>query len=331
MPLHDFVSRWWDGDLGAAGQALDAVTAPAEVLYRGAMRARNALYDTGTLEAVRLEVPVISIGNVAVGGTGKTPVTAWLAGMLRAAGSRPAILHGGYARDEPTLHRELNPDIPVYAMKDRVEGGRTAIARGANVLLLDDGFQHRRLMRDLDIVLVAAESWSNAHRALPRGPWREGDDALDRAHWILVTRRTATAAGALQVAAALAAHNRPVSGVHIAATEWQHCERSATAPTHTAMVVAGIAVPADFMENARMAGARIRDSWLFPDHHEYSADDAERILTRAGQSPIVTTAKDWVKLRALLPAERVWVLTQRVIPDADCEPLLERVRAVAHA
>jgi tetraacyldisaccharide 4'-kinase len=326
--VHDFVGRWWNGELGGAGDALDVITAPAEALYRGATHMRNALYDAGTLESIALDVPVISVGNVAVGGTGKTPVTAWIAATLRAAGRAPAVLHGGYADDEPALHRELNPAIPVVVGRDRVATGRAAIAAGANILVLDDAFQHRRLQRDLDIVLVAAESWSAHPRALPRGPWRESTSGLSRAHWIVVTRRTAAIDEARAVRARIAAlfPAAEIAVLHLAARDWRHAGLEAKAPATPAHALTAIASPHAFVENARSAGAIIDGVTFLPDHHEYSRDDVGDVLKSAGTAPIVTTAKDWVKLRQLMPADRVWVLSQNVEPEDDAVRLLQRAR-----
>ncbi len=325
--LHDVVTRWWAGELGGAGRALDVVTAPVELMFRGVTTVRNALYEGGALERTKLTVPVVSVGNLAVGGAGKTPVTAWLAGSLHAAGRRPAVLHGGYADDEPALHREMNPQVPVHAGRDRVATGRAAIAEGADILVLDDAFQHRRLARDLDIVLVAAESWHRGRRALPRGPWREDVSALARADWVIVTRRTATLEAARATAAAIrsAVASPRIGIVCLRARTWMHDGELAAPPPQAALAVAAIATPDAFVLNAHGAGAATKAVAFFPDHHEYSAMDAESILRAAGASPIITTAKDWVKLRRVLPASRVWVLEQSVEPEDDAEILLGEV------
>ncbi|MEO5509641.1 MAG: tetraacyldisaccharide 4'-kinase [Longimicrobiales bacterium] len=327
----EMVGRWWNGELGGAGDALDVITAPAEALYRGATNVRNALYDAGTLDRIALDVPVISVGNVAVGGTGKTPVTAWLARELRKAGRAPAVLHGGYADDEPALHREMNPSIPVHVGRDRVETGRAAIAAGANILVLDDAFQHRRLRRTLDIVLVAAETWNGRRRALPRGPWRESAAGLARAEWIVVTRRTASLDEARSVRTQLRTRfpDANVAIIHLAARAWRHAGREAAAPTLAAHALSAIASPDAFIENARNAGATVDGVTFFPDHHEYDRTDVDNVLKRAGTAPILTTAKDWVKLRHLLPADRVWVLMQHVEPEDDAEQLLQQARELA--
>lgn len=315
-PLRELTARWWAGELGAAGTALAALTLPAERAYGAAIAARNRRYDRGE-GVTRVAAPVLSVGNLGVGGAGKTPVAAWLVRELQARGRRPTLLHGGYAADEPALHRAWAPDVPVIAQRDRVAAARTALAGGADVLVLDDGFQHRRLARDLDLVLVAAEHWTPRPRLLPRGPWREGPDALRRATLVAVTRRTAPPERAAAVVAELGRWTRaPVLQLHLRATGWEQGGMPSEAPAGWSLAVAGIADPEAFAENARAAGAQVHALLPFPDHHRYGAADARRILAAAVQGRIVTTAKDWIKLQRLLPAAQVWVLRQDVAVES---------------
>src|SRR5690348_7442624 len=130
-------------------------------------------------------LPTLSVGNVTVGGTGKTPVAAWIAAELIDRGARPAIVLRGYGDDEPLVHARLNPDVPVIVAPDRLEGIARAAASGADVAVLDDAFQHRRAQRTADIVLVSAERWTRTPRLLPAGPWRESLRALRRTSMIL--------------------------------------------------------------------------------------------------------------------------------------------------
>ena len=197
------VERLWSGEAGWWGRWLDVALLPLELTYRAAAGAHHAAYSAGWRSAHRLPVPVVSVGNLAVGGTGKTPFTRWLVTELQQRGRRPAVLHGGYAEDEPELHRAWYPEVPVIGERDRVSGGLQAVEAGADVLVLDDGFQHRRLARDLDIVLVAAENWSERPKLLPRGPWRESPEALSRAQAVVVTRKMATFEHAEEVLTAL--------------------------------------------------------------------------------------------------------------------------------
>src|SRR5690606_7983757 len=123
----------------------------------------------------------------------------WLVRELVRRGFTPGILHGGYAEDEPDLFRLWFPQLPVVAERDRLRGAGKAMHQGADVLVLDDAFQHRRFGRDLDVVLVAAETWTRHARLLPRGPYREPPRSLRRADVVVVTRRTASAEQAARV------------------------------------------------------------------------------------------------------------------------------------
>lgn len=327
--LRDLVRRWWAGELGGAGRLLDALTGPAEWLYRGVVVARNRTYERGT-KVTHPGVPVISVGNLVVGGSGKTPFAAWLLRELQRRGRRPALLHGGYAADEPALHRAWNPGVPVFAERDRVAAAARARAAGADVLVLDDAFQHRRIARDLDIVLVAAERWNAAPRLLPRGGWREPPASLRRADMVVVTRRTTSSQEAAAVAAAAAAlaPGVPVAVVRLAAAGWVDGEGNETPPPGDSLVVTAIAEPEAFVSNARTAGARVSGFRFWPDHHSFEDTDSRELLRDAAERTIVTTAKDWVKLRALLPAERVRVLRQDVIVESGEAGLLAAVTRV---
>src|SRR5687768_14020692 len=161
---HDLMS----GRLRGVGPSLlRALLRAAELPYAGAMRIRNKLYDAGLCKAHELDVPVISVGNITAGGTGKTPVVRWLVTQLRSRGMAPAVLMRGYRRgsqrssDEQALLAEAlafpgEPTV-VHAEADRVAGGRKVLRENhVSTLVLDDGFQHRRLARDFDLVLIDA-------------------------------------------------------------------------------------------------------------------------------------------------------------------------------
>ncbi|HSK18934.1 MAG TPA: tetraacyldisaccharide 4'-kinase [Longimicrobiales bacterium] len=315
--------RWWAGELGVAGTALDVTLAPAEAAYRMGIKLRNRAYDRRMLASTVAPLPVISIGNIAVGGTGKTPFTSWLALRLAQRGERPAIVHGGYAQDEPELHRTWAPEIPVFVDRDRVRAAGRAHAEGASVVLLDDAFQHRRIRRDLDIVLISVERWSDTVRLLPRGAWREPPAALERADVLVCVRKTATVEEAVSVARAVASGSgRPVLRVHLRAAGWQRDGVPAAAPTGPCLLVAGLADPGLFVMNARDAGALVTTELLFPDHHEYDDADAARIRAAAAGRTIITSAKDWVKLRGRVDAAETLVLTQEVVIE-EGEPQLD--------
>jgi tetraacyldisaccharide 4'-kinase len=292
----------------AAARAATLALLPAELLFRLGSMLYHARYDRGLTTPTRAHVPVISIGNLTVGGTGKTPFTRWLVAELKRRGRAPAVLHGGYGLDEPALHGRWHADIPIVIGRDRVAGARAAVRQGADVLVLDDGFQHRRLARQLDIVLVAAEQWTPRPRRLPRGPWREGPAALRRADLVVVTRKTASPEQAAGVGEAVAAHTRaPLAVARLEPTGW--LGSAAAAPARPGVVlVTAVADWRDVAAHARTAGAVIDEALIFPDHHAYGAVDAERIRRFAGRRSIVCTEKDWVKLEPLLPPDRVHVL-----------------------
>ena len=144
MRERDFAERVWYGD-DAIASTLRAALMPAERIFGGIVGARDILYDAGWLPARETPIPAVSVGNLTVGGTGKTPMAAWMARGLAARGGRPAMILRGYGEDEPLVHRELNPDVPVIVGADRVAAVAEAAARGATVAVLDDAFQHRAL------------------------------------------------------------------------------------------------------------------------------------------------------------------------------------------
>jgi len=304
--MRSFVTRWWAGEAGPAGSVLDVALLPAEWLFRGVVAARNAAFDRGVIAAEPVDVPVISVGKVGVGGAGKTPFAAWLAGRLRTWGRKPGIALRGYGYDEVLLHRELNPRIWVASGARRVEAARELVANGCDVVVLDDGFQHRRLARDLDVVLVAVEAWDAAPRLLPRGPWREDVPALARADAIVLTRKSADAARAREVAAEVArvAPGKPVAICHLAADRLTPlhggaARRLAWLRGRGVLAVAALAQPGPFFAALRGAGAQVEEA-AYPDHHPFTAADAHRIAERAAGRTIVMTHKDAVKLRDLL-------------------------------
>jgi tetraacyldisaccharide 4'-kinase len=214
--LSRLAERVWYGTDRAARLARAAL-APAAALFRAGVGARGALYDRGVLRVERLPVPALSVGNLTVGGTGKTPVAAWLAERLRARGARPALVLRGVGGDEPRVHALLNPDVPVVTGADRVAGVRAAVALGADSVVLDDGFQHRRAGRDADLVLVSAERFdAGSVRLLPAGPYREGLAALARASAAAVTRKVASPEHAAAIAAELATRVPDVAVVYLA-------------------------------------------------------------------------------------------------------------------
>src|SRR5436190_6839915 len=199
-----------DERLARRGGAVELLRVPA-LAFSALARARRTLYDRRLLPITRVPVPVVSIGNLTTGGTGKTPMCALVVRALIARGFTPGILSRGYgaapgeANEEARLLKHLLPATPHVQGADRISGARELIRGGANVIVLDDGFQHRRLGRDVDIVLVdatrpfglaSADGAEPVRAMLPRGLLREPPTSLRRADLVVVTRTEAVAAKA---------------------------------------------------------------------------------------------------------------------------------------
>lgn len=339
------VARWlWQG--GTPGSRLArAVLLPAAGVYGVGMAARAYAYAQGWRRTHRLALPAVAVGNLAVGGTGKTPVASWIAAYSLARGVRPGILLRGYGGDEPLVHEHLTPGAVVVADPDRRAGARRARAAGAEVLVLDDAFQRLDVARDLDLALLAAEHDGLAPWPLPAGPWREGWRALRRATAVVVTRKRATAAAAVAVATRVGARapGVPMAIAHLRLTGLAGLRtggQAATAALSGRRVVAacGIGDPESFAAQLRAFGAQV-DLVAFPDHHAYRAGDLSRLVQAAAAADyLIVTEKDAVKLRhhwpvaareplvALLSVE--WERGGDVI-HAQLDALLERARRSA--
>src|SRR5689334_17316720 len=140
------IERIWFGEDGPA-RAVRAALVPAERVFAGLSGLRTLLYDAGWVKGRVASIPVVSVGNINVGGSGKTPIAAWIARWLSDHGGHPAIVMRGYGEDEPLVHRTVNPDIAVVTGADRAAAVDEAASRGSDIAVLDDGFQHRQLQR----------------------------------------------------------------------------------------------------------------------------------------------------------------------------------------
>jgi tetraacyldisaccharide 4'-kinase len=286
--------------------------------YELGVRLRGALYDRHVLSGERVEgLRIISVGNLNVGGTGKTPAVLHLAGMLIRAGRKVGILTRGYGRqakeqltftgaeplpsveqagDEPLLLARRCPEARVLVGADRRALARRARDEfGLEVVLLDDGFQHRRLARDEDMVVVDEAAGFGNGRVLPRGPLREPLSALRRAtlFWI----RTATAPAPslpLLPGPQVRTRYRPTAWVDPAGKEHSP-ETLSGAPV---VALAGLARPGSFLRTLRQLGVSLQDAALFPDHHRFTASELQGVKASAARhgARIVTTEKDAVRL-----------------------------------
>src|SRR5918996_1949602 len=153
---------------------------PAAGLWRGAMTVRESAYRRGWLAVRDLPLPSVAIGNLTVGGSGKTPVAIWIARHYAAAGLVPGVLLRGYGGDETLVHQHAVPEAVVIADPDRAAGAERALANGAQILVLDDAYQRLDVRRDLNILVMSAETTRAVRWPLPAGPWRGGVEALPR-------------------------------------------------------------------------------------------------------------------------------------------------------
>ena len=327
---------------------------PLSWLYGAAVAVRNRRYDRGHAPCERASVPVVSVGNLTVGGTGKTPLVAHLAEQLVAAGVRPAIVSRGYggsaghgplvvspgggprvdatiAGDEPVWLARRVPGALVVVGADRSAGARTAAALSAQIVLLDDGFQHRRLMRDLDLLLLDANDPFGGGRLLPAGRLREPVASVARADVVLVTR-SAPGRPSPDLERAVRRHNAsaPILLAGHRATGFVDASGRAVPQPKRALAFCGIGDPHAFRRDLERTGVEVVGLEAFRDHHPYRPDEIEalRERARAAGAGLVTTEKDLVRLEpqrgAAAPLDLCALRIEAFIEEGAA--LLDRVR-----
>jgi tetraacyldisaccharide 4'-kinase len=302
----------------------------ASLPYGLAVRLRNFFYDRGWLKAEKAAVPVVSVGNLTVGGTGKTPCVESVAAFYRSLGLRVAILSRGYGgaggrNDEALVLEENLPDVPHLQGADRVALAAVAVEElESEVLVLDDGFQHRRLARDLDVVLVDATApWGYAG-LLPRGLMREPAGGLRRAGVVVLTRTDQVGTDELARLREQVRRVAPAAplaeSVHAPAVLVDAGRREEGLDLLRGRPVAafcGLGNPDAFRRTLADLGADIIDFRPYPDHHGYTRADVEALRawadSLAADAVVVTTQKDLVKLRlTLLGGRPLWALRVRL-------------------
>jgi tetraacyldisaccharide 4'-kinase len=285
-----------------------AALVPLSGLWRAASAVRNATYDRGWRRVHRLPLPAVAVGNLTVGGSGKTPVASWVARRFLERGERPGILLRGYGRDEVLLHQHATPGAVVVANPDRVAGAQAAAGAGATVLVLDDAFQRRDAGRDLDLLLVSAEAARSVPWCLPAGPWREPIRAARRADALIVTRKRAGPDVAAEVAARLGSLvDGPTAVLHLGVRRYVGLvtgrEQPAAALAGRRVVAASAtADPAAFIAQTKATGAQVQPA-TWRDHHDFRDEDVAWLARAARKADhVVLTEKDAVKLRGRWPA-----------------------------
>lgn len=350
LPDADSFKRLADGTTsGPAATCLRAGLTPAAALLRGVMDLRNIAYDRGWLATHAAPVPVVCVGNLTLGGTGKTPLVAWVVRQLIAGGHRPAIVSRGYAAEPGTISDEaaelavILPGVRHIANRDRVAGARAAAHLGADCVVLDDGFQHRRLARDLDLVAIDATDPFGCDHVFPRGLLRERIEGLSRADAAILTRagmvsperrdeirqRFIKACGGRMPQVWAEASHAPVA-VRTGTGEsmpldWLRHRRVAA--------FAGIGNPSAFRDTLERLAGEVVGFRPFPDHHAYSAADAREIAdwaTHLGADALVATLKDLVKISpGHLPEMPLVAVEIALVVDSGEQSLSRLLRRIA--
>lgn len=333
MNTHWLFRLWYGRPRGAA------VLQPLSWLYGAAVSARRTAYSRGWMRSHAVGRPVIVVGNLTVGGTGKTPLTVWLANRLREHGLAVGLVSRGYGRersdlrvvsrdssweevgDEPLILHERTGCMTVVAT-DRVAGARALVARGAQVIIADDGLQHLRMKRDCEIIVVDGARGFGNGRVLPAGPLRESGSRARTADLLVMNggAEGEPPSGVPPELAAAALRMRLVAGearLVQGSGQAQPLEAFAGRPVHA---VAGIGNPQRFFADLRSRGLEVIEH-PFPDHHALSATD----LDFGDGLAVLMTEKDAVKCRKLAE-RRVWyVPVEATFSDTDSRRLLELV------
>jgi tetraacyldisaccharide 4'-kinase len=294
--------------------------------YRLGVGWRNKAFDRGWKTIHKAAVPVISVGNLTVGGTGKTPCVEYVAKFYRQFGLQVTLLSRGYGseagrNDEALVLEENLPDVPHLQGADRAALARAAVEElESDILVLDDGFQHRQLHRDLDLVLIDATCpWGHGY-LLPRGLLREPISSLKRAHAVMLTRCDLAASEIVQDIRATVASIKPelliVESTHRPA-QWGNASQVnmplETLKDRPIAGFCGLGNPEAFRQTLVKLGLNVMAWRTYPDHHPYSRDDVEELRAWARQLPtdaaLVTTQKDVVKIRLDRLGDReLWAL-----------------------
>jgi len=302
---------------------------PLSLLFGALAALRRVAYQLGWLRAVRLPVPLVVVGNISVGGTGKTPLVLWLAKFLRAQGFRPGIVSRGYGGaavgasavdvgsdprdvgDEPVLLARKS-GCPVWVGRDRVAAAQALLNAHpeCDVVLSDDGLQHYRLARDVEIVVVDGERGFGNGRLLPAGPLREPVARLGRMDAVVVNQREGT--GTVDIPAGLRFDMRLQGNLFYNLAQPERTVTAADFQGKKLHAVAGIGHPERFFEHLTALGLNF-EPHAFPDHHPYRAGD----LQYPSADAVLMTEKDGVKC-AGFATERDWVLAV----EAEVSPVL---------
>lgn len=287
-------------------QAVKLILFVLSLIYGLFIRCLIAL---SSLRKIKLPCKVISVGNITLGGTGKTVIVEFIARYLQSEGRNVAILTRGYGKDEAFMLRNRLKDIPVIIDANRIRGAKTAINKyRADTVILDDGFQQWRIVKDLDIVAVDSKTLFGNRQMIPRGTLREPLSSLRHADIFLMSKFYLQDAQAIKdclnsinpEAEVFFSRHAPVGLYRINSPDEMLTTEMVN--TRTVVLFSGIADPDSFEDSIRELGLDISLHLRFPDHHHYSQQDLDKIIKQAkdkGTDTIITTEKDAVKLAVL--------------------------------
>lgn len=344
--------RIWDDDENTTRDIpVKIIARILSFFYLGVVNLRNWLYTHKILKEIKLSCPVISVGNITVGGTGKTPCVIMLGHMLKQNGFQPAVISRGYggratnpvnivsdgkkilldsetSGDEPFLIAQALKSIPVITGPRRIATGQVAIDKfGANVLICDDAMQHRQIFRDINLVLWDSEGLKGNHHVLPRGKLREPLTGIRRASAILITRAGEDVKLDTDTEEMIKRENIAVFKSIHQAQDLIRGDAGLPMPVSTlrgkkVYAFCGIANPDSFKETIRGAGAQIVSFAAFRDHHQYHVNEIEDLINgyvRHGADYLVTTEKDAARLKThpeFLKSLFVLRVKMEIIPSA---------------
>ena len=294
---------------GLADKAVKFVLWLMSLVYGMAISLVDISYRKGLRRVHKVRVPVISVGNLTLGGTGKTPLTIFIADHLVSMGRKPAILMRGYGGDEDRMIKDEVPDVPVYAAQNRVKSARRAARKGRDSVILDDGFQHRRISRDLDILLIDGVSVFGNGSLFPRGVLREKVKAVSRADVFVITKvdriDEERRAGISRLVSDIApgkpvvmARHRPISVTDVTGSAFSPDSISARG----VCLLSGIADPDYLSFLVGGLGADIKVRFDYGDHHDYNQKQINAVVRECEHrrvKTVITTKKDYVKIREL--------------------------------
>ena len=336
------------------------------MVYERVIGARNRRFDAGR-GVIEIDRPVVSIGNLSTGGTGKTPTVIWMIERLEEAGFSPCIAMRGYGggvggggrgggSDEARIYEARLPEVKVVAQVNRVEGLLELFAAESegggggggetDVVVMDDGFQHRRLARDFDLVLIDATRPPFEDALLPAGHLREGMESLRRAHGVLITRVEHVSQTRVQEIRSRVLIVNPQLVVAHGVHQWRGFDVLVRGGVTTQLqedglrgrrvcAVCAIGNPTPFLRGIQQAGAEVVGTMVLRDHARYGEEEVRNIvqMAQSGAEMIVTTEKDWSKLQQVRaevwPVDVVRPRLEMEIDHADAltQAVMARVRA----